>query len=66
MIFTTTCGDLFAVRSIVRNAAAFRADFGYSKNATDVPSLTEMEHMTVTPVNIPYTRMFWINQFPRG
>lgn len=52
--------------NLIRNAAAFRADFGYSKNATDVPSLEEMEHMTVTPVNIPYTRMFWINQFPRG
>lgn len=52
--------------NLIRNAAAFRADFGYSKNATDVPSLEEMEHMNVTPVNIPYTRMFWINQFPRN
>ncbi|SMY08889.1 ABC transporter substrate-binding protein [Flavimaricola marinus] len=52
--------------NLIRNAAAFRADFGYTKNATDVPSLEEMEHMTVRPVNIPYTRMFWINQFPRG
>ncbi len=52
--------------NLIRNAAAFRADFGYSKNATDVPSLEEMEHMTVIPANIPYTRMFWINQFPRN
>lgn len=52
--------------NLIRNAAAFRADFGYSKNATDVPSLEEMEHMNVTPVNIPYTRMFWINQYPRN
>lgn len=52
--------------NLIRNAGAFRADFGYSKNATDVPSLEEMEHMSVIPVNIPYTRMFWINQFPRG
>lgn len=51
--------------NLIRNAAAFRADFGYTKNATDVPALEEMEHMSVTPVNIPYTRMFWINQFPR-
>lgn len=51
--------------NLIRNAAAFRADFGYTKNATDVPALEEMDHMTVTAVNVPYTRMFWINQFPR-
>ncbi|WP_341860868.1 ABC transporter substrate-binding protein [Gymnodinialimonas sp. 57CJ19] len=51
--------------NLIRNAAASRADFGYTKNATDVPSLEEMEHMNVTAVNIPYTRLFWINQFPR-
>lgn len=51
--------------NLIRNAAAFRADFGYTKNATDVPALEAMDHMTVTAVNIPYTRMFWINQFPR-
>ncbi|MBD3624953.1 MAG: peptide ABC transporter substrate-binding protein [Rhodobacteraceae bacterium] len=51
--------------NLVRNAAAGRADFGYTKNPVDVPALEEMEHMSVHPVNIPYTRMFWINQFPR-
>ena len=57
------CGPHHA--NLIRNAAAFRADFGYTKNATYVPALEEMEHMTVTAVNIPYTRMFWFNQFPR-
>ena len=52
--------------NLIRNAAAGRADFGYTKNPVDVPALEEMDHMRVTPVNIPYTRMFWINQFPRG
>jgi len=52
--------------NLIRNAAAGRADFGYTKNPVDVPALEEMDHMTVTPVNIPYTRIFWINQFPRG
>jgi len=50
--------------NLLRNAAAFRADVGYTKNVPDVAALEEMEHMNVYPVDIPYTRMFWINQFP--
>ncbi len=50
--------------NLVRNAAAFRADVGYTKNVPDVAALEALDHMSVIPVNIPYTRMFWINQFP--
>jgi len=51
--------------NVLRNAAAGRADFGYTKNTTDVAGLEDMASMTVYPIDIPYTRMFWINQFPR-
>lgn len=51
--------------NLVRNAASGRFDFGYSKSTADAAALQEMDDMIVTPVDIPYTRMFWINQFPR-
>lgn len=51
--------------NLVRNAASGRFDFGYSKSTADAAALLEMDNMIVTPVDIPYTRMFWINQFPR-
>lgn len=51
--------------NLVRKAAAGQMDFGYTKNSTDVPALAEMENIEVIPVDIPYTRMVWINQFPR-
>lgn len=50
--------------NLLRNAAAHRADFGYTKNTTDVAGLEELDYMNIHPVDIPYTRMFWINQFP--
>lgn len=50
--------------NLLRNAQAGRLDFGYSKNALDAVALGEMDNMQVTPVDIPYTRMMWINQFP--
>lgn len=62
-IIVTPSGD--GDGNLIRNAAAGRADFGYTKNTADVPALEELGYITVTPVDIPYTRMFWINQFPR-
>ncbi|MCZ4345583.1 ABC transporter substrate-binding protein [Devosia neptuniae] len=50
--------------NLLVNASAGKADFGYTKVASDVPALEELDFMTVHPVDIPYTRMIWINQFP--
>ena len=50
--------------NLVNNAAAHRADFGYTKNTTQAAALEEMDHMNIHAIDIPYTRMFWINQFP--
>lgn len=51
--------------NLLRNAQAGRLDFGYSKNALDAVALGEMDGMNVFPVDIPYTRKFWVNQFPK-
>lgn len=51
--------------NLLVNATAGKADFGYTKVASDVPGLEELDFMTVHPIDIPYTRMLWINQFPK-
>ncbi len=50
--------------NLLVNATAGQADFGYTKVAGDVPGLEALSFMKVIPVDIPYTRMLWINQFP--
>jgi peptide/nickel transport system substrate-binding protein len=49
----------------VKNAAAGRLDYAFSKNTAEVAAVNEMDHMRVTPVDIPYTRMIWFNKFPK-
>ncbi|WP_417310985.1 ABC transporter substrate-binding protein [Devosia sp.] len=51
--------------NLLVNATAGRADFGYTKIAGDVPGLEALDFMNVHPIDIPYTRMLWINQFPK-
>lgn len=50
--------------NLLVNASAAKADFGYTKVAGDVPGLEALDYMNVYPIDIPYTRMLWINQFP--
>lgn len=50
--------------NLIVNATAGKADFGYTKVAGDVPGLEGLDFMNVYPIDIPYTRMLWINQFP--
>jgi peptide/nickel transport system substrate-binding protein len=49
---------------VVKNARAGKLDVGFTKNVADVMSLQKMDHMRVIPVDIPYTRILWINQYP--
>jgi peptide/nickel transport system substrate-binding protein len=51
--------------NVIKNAAAGQLDYGFTKNVSDVKTLQEMSHMKVTPVDIPYTRVLWINKFPK-
>ncbi|MCJ8323662.1 MAG: peptide ABC transporter substrate-binding protein [Rhizobiales bacterium] len=51
--------------NLIKNATAGRMDYGFTKNTGDVASLEALDFMRVIPVDIPYTRMIWINQFSR-
>jgi len=51
--------------NVVKNAAAGRLDFGFTKSVGDVKSLEAMDHMRVIPADIPYTRSLRINKFAK-
>ena len=40
-------------------------DYGFTKNVADVAALDAMENMGTKAVDIPYTRMMWIMQYPK-
>ncbi|WDR02582.1 ABC transporter substrate-binding protein [Devosia algicola] len=50
--------------NLLKNAGAHKADYGFTKNTADVSALEDMDFMKVTPADIPYTRMMWINHYP--
>ncbi|OED41355.1 peptide ABC transporter substrate-binding protein [Chromatiales bacterium (ex Bugula neritina AB1)] len=49
--------------NVLKNAAAKRLDFGFTKSVADVKGLEEMAHMRVVPADIPYTRSLRINKY---
>ena len=51
--------------NLIPNAAAGKLDYGFTKSVGDVKALEEMEHMRLTPVDIPYTRSLFVNKFPK-
>ncbi len=51
--------------NVIKNAAAGKLDYGFTKSVGDVKALEEMEHMRLTPVDIPYTRSLFVNKFPK-
>lgn len=51
--------------NVVKNAMAGRLSYGFTKSVADVIALEEMDNMRVTPVDIPYTRLFYVNKFPK-
>ncbi len=51
--------------NVVKNAAAGKLDYAFGKNTAEVQAVKSMSHMRVVRVNVPYTRMIWINQFPK-
>lgn len=59
--FASADGDV----NMVKNAAAHRIDFAITKVTSDVEALKGMDWMKLTPMDIPYTRMIWINQFDK-
>lgn len=51
--------------NLVKNAAAKQLDYAYTKSVEDVKALEQMPHIKITPVDIRYTRMFFINKFKK-
>jgi peptide/nickel transport system substrate-binding protein len=51
--------------NLVKNVMAHRFDFGITKVTADVKALKDLDFIRMTPLNIPYTRMIWINQYDK-
>ena len=51
--------------NLVKNVLAHRFDFGITKVTADVAALKSVDYVKMTPLNIPYTRMIWINQYDK-
>jgi peptide/nickel transport system substrate-binding protein len=50
--------------NLVKNAESGKIDYAWSKSVADAQSIGQIADMTVNPVNIRYTRVFWVNQYP--
>jgi len=51
--------------NVVKNAMAGKLNYGFTKSVADVITLEQLDNMRVTPVDIPYTRLFYVNKFPK-
>jgi peptide/nickel transport system substrate-binding protein len=51
--------------NMVRNAAANRIDFAITKVVSDIEAINALDFMRMTPLDIPYTRMIWFNQYDK-
>lgn len=51
---------------LVLRADLDQLDFAWGKSPDNAASVAQAAGMTVTPVQIPYLRCFYINQFPHG
>lgn len=51
--------------NLVTNAEAGKIDYAYTKTYTDTQSLANSEVVKVDTVDVKYTRLFWVNKFPK-
>lgn len=54
-----------ADENLTVNAMAGEVDYAYTKTYTDVQALRDVEGLTVHTVDVKYTRLFWVNKFPK-
>ncbi|MEG0277527.1 MAG: ABC transporter substrate-binding protein, partial [Coprobacillus sp.] len=50
--------------NFVNNAKSGKLDFGYTKSVADIKALKGDDKISTTPVNVRYTRLFYVNKFP--
>jgi len=51
--------------NVIVNATAGNLDYGYTKNSNDALALEKITSVSVFPVDMFYTRLFFINKFPK-
>jgi len=51
--------------NIVLNAEAGYVDYAFGKSVPDAKSIEQISNMNVVPVDIRYTRLFYVNKFPQ-
>lgn len=61
---TPSPGDSDA--NIVTNAQSGMVDYAYTKSVEDATALEGIEGLNVTQVDIRYTRLFYMNKFPKA
>ncbi|MFA6682524.1 MAG: ABC transporter substrate-binding protein, partial [Sphaerochaeta sp.] len=49
--------------NLLKNAEGGKIDYAWSKNVQDAEGIANIPGMTVNPVNIRYTRLFFLNQY---
>lgn len=52
--------------NLVKNAKSGQLDFGYTKSVADIKALTDDSKLELTPVNVRYTRLFYVNKFDKA
>lgn len=52
--------------NLVTRVKSGQLDYGYTKNVADLQSLQGVSGITVTPVNVRYTRLFYLNKFAKA
>ena len=52
--------------NLVTRAKSGQLDYGYTKNAADLQSLQGTAGLTITPINVRYTRLFYLNKFAKA
>ena len=55
-----------ADENLVVNAMGGKVDYAYSKTYTDVQALRDVEGVDIHTVDVMYTRLFWVNKFPKA
>ena len=51
--------------NLVVNASAGKIDYGYTKASLDAMALQKIPELAVTPINVFYTRVLFVNKVPK-
>lgn len=52
--------------NLIKNVEAGEVDYAYSKSVDDAAALEDQKGIHLESVDVSYTRMFWVNSFPKA